>query len=63
LPLAREPCDGVDLPAAEHICDASLDVAERITSLTFDQGLAGVPRSDDVGALVRACACRPSYPG
>src|SRR6266480_7413548 len=39
-----------------HILDASLHVAERIATYIFDQGLAGVPRPDDVGALVRARA-------
>jgi hypothetical protein len=29
--------------------------------MNFDQGLARVPRPDDVGALVRARAYRPVY--
>jgi malate dehydrogenase (oxaloacetate-decarboxylating)(NADP+) len=45
-----------------YILEASLNVAERIASFIFDQGLARVPRPDDVGALIRARAHRPVYP-
>ena len=44
-----------------HILDASLHVAERIAAYIFDQGLARVPRPDDVGALIHARAYRPVY--
>jgi malate dehydrogenase (oxaloacetate-decarboxylating)(NADP+) len=49
-------------PPQSHILDASLHVAERIATCIFDQGLARVPRPDDVGALVRARVYRPLYP-
>jgi malate dehydrogenase (oxaloacetate-decarboxylating)(NADP+) len=53
---------GLIYPPQSHILDASLHVAERIAACIFDQGLARVPRPDDVGALVRACVYRPVYP-
>ena len=56
------PRDGADLPAAKHILGCSLHVAERIATCIFDQGLARVPRPDDVGALIRARVYRPVYP-
>ena len=52
---------GLIYPPQSHILNASLHVAERIATYIFDQGLAGVPRPDDVGALVRARAYRPVY--
>jgi malate dehydrogenase (oxaloacetate-decarboxylating)(NADP+) len=52
---------GLIYPPQSHILNASLHVAERIAGYIFDQGLARVPRPDDVGALVRACAYRPLY--
>jgi hypothetical protein len=53
---------GLIYPPQSHILDASLHVAERIASCIFDKGLAGVPRPDDVGVLIRARVYRPLYP-
>jgi malate dehydrogenase (oxaloacetate-decarboxylating)(NADP+) len=52
---------GLIYPPQSRILEASLHVAERIATYIFDQGLARVPRPDDVGALVRARAYRPTY--
>jgi malate dehydrogenase (oxaloacetate-decarboxylating)(NADP+) len=52
---------GLIYPPQSHILNATLHVAERIAGYIFDQGLARVPRPDDVGALVRARAYRPLY--
>jgi malate dehydrogenase (oxaloacetate-decarboxylating)(NADP+) len=52
---------GLIYPPQSHILNASLHVAERIAGYIFDQGLARVPRPDDVGVLVRARAYRPLY--
>jgi malate dehydrogenase (oxaloacetate-decarboxylating)(NADP+) len=52
---------GLIYPPQSRILEASLHVAERIAAYIFDQGLARVPRPDDVGALVRARAYRPVY--
>ena len=48
-------------PPQSDILRASLHVAERIATGIFDQGLAGVPRPDDIGALIRARAYKPVY--
>jgi malate dehydrogenase (oxaloacetate-decarboxylating)(NADP+) len=53
---------GLIYPPQSRILDASLHVAERIAARIFDQGLARLPRPDDVGALIRARAYRPVYP-
>jgi len=53
---------GLIYPPQSRILDASLHVAERLASYIFDQGLARVPRVDDVGSLIRARAYRPVYP-
>jgi malate dehydrogenase (oxaloacetate-decarboxylating)(NADP+) len=53
---------GLIYPPQSHILTASLHVAERIATTIFAQGLARVPRPDDVGALIRARAYRPIYP-
>jgi malate dehydrogenase (oxaloacetate-decarboxylating)(NADP+) len=53
---------GLIYPPQSRIFDASLHAAERIASCIFDQGLARVPRPDDIGALIRARAYRPVYP-
>jgi malate dehydrogenase (oxaloacetate-decarboxylating)(NADP+) len=53
---------GLIYPPQSRILDASLHVAERIATFIFDQGLARVPRPEDVGALIRARAYRPVYP-
>src|SRR5438132_582813 len=52
---------GLIYPPQSHILNASLHVAERIAGYIFDQGLARVPRPDDVGVLVRARAYPPLY--
>jgi malate dehydrogenase (oxaloacetate-decarboxylating)(NADP+) len=53
---------GLIYPPQSHILEASLHVAERIAGGIFEQGLARVPRPDDIGALVRARTYRPVYP-
>jgi malate dehydrogenase (oxaloacetate-decarboxylating)(NADP+) len=53
---------GLIYPPQSRILDASLHVAERIAACIFDQGLAGVPRPDDIGALIRTRVYRPVYP-
>src|SRR6266566_2798015 len=52
---------GLIYPPQSEILDASLHVAERVASYIFDQGLARVPRPDDIGSLIRARAYRPVY--
>src|SRR6266403_3012456 len=52
---------GLIYPPRERIFGASLHVAERVAAHIFDQGLAQVPRPDDIGALIRARAYRPVY--
>ncbi|HTW53685.1 MAG TPA: NAD-dependent malic enzyme [Stellaceae bacterium] len=52
---------GLIYPPQSHILEASLHVAERVAAYIFDNGLARVPRPDDVGALIRAQAYRPVY--
>jgi len=53
---------GLIYPPHSEIRDVSLRVAERVATAIFDQGLARVPRPDDIGALIRARAYRPVYP-
>ncbi|MBV9583910.1 MAG: oxaloacetate-decarboxylating malate dehydrogenase, partial [Alphaproteobacteria bacterium] len=53
---------GLIYPPQSRILEASLHVAERIAAQIFDQGLARVPRPDDIGALIRARAYKPIYP-
>jgi len=53
--------DGLIYPPQSEILRASLHVAERIAAGIFDQGLARVPRPNDIGALIRAHAYRPVY--
>ena len=53
---------GLIYPPQGRILEASLHVAERIAGSIFDQGLAGVSRPNDIGALIRARAYRPVYP-
>ena len=45
---------GLIYPPQRHILNA-------FATNIFDQGLARVPRPDDVGALIRAHAYRPVY--
>jgi malate dehydrogenase (oxaloacetate-decarboxylating)(NADP+) len=54
---------GLIYPPQSHILEASLHVAERIATSIFDQGLAGVKRPDDIGALIRSRVYRPAYRG
>jgi malate dehydrogenase (oxaloacetate-decarboxylating)(NADP+) len=54
---------GLIYPPRERIFSASLHVAERVAARIFDQGLARVPRPDDVGALIRSRVYRPTYSG
>jgi len=53
---------GLIYPPQSRILEASLHVAQRVASYIFDQGLARVPRLDDIGSLIRARAYRPVYP-
>jgi transposase len=41
-------------------CDAH--VAGRVAEYIFDQGLARVPRPDDIASLIRARTYHPAYP-
>jgi malate dehydrogenase (oxaloacetate-decarboxylating)(NADP+) len=52
---------GLIYPPQSRILEASLHVAERVAAYIFDQGLARVPRPDDIGSLIRARAYRPVY--
>jgi malate dehydrogenase (oxaloacetate-decarboxylating)(NADP+) len=52
---------GLIYPPQSRILEASLHVAERVAACIFDQGLAGVPRPDDIGALIRARVYHPAY--
>jgi malate dehydrogenase (oxaloacetate-decarboxylating)(NADP+) len=54
---------GLIYPPQSRILDVSLHAAERIATYIFDQGLAGVARPADVGALVRSRAYQPVYAG
>jgi malate dehydrogenase (oxaloacetate-decarboxylating)(NADP+) len=54
---------GLIYPPQSRILAASLHVAERIAACIFEQGLARVPRPDDIGALIRARVYRPVYAG
>jgi malate dehydrogenase (oxaloacetate-decarboxylating)(NADP+) len=53
---------GLIYPPQSHILRASLHVAEQVAAYIFDQGLARVPRPDDVGLLIRSRAYHPVYP-
>jgi malate dehydrogenase (oxaloacetate-decarboxylating)(NADP+) len=54
---------GLIYPPVSRILEASLHVAQRVAAAIFDQGLARVPRPNDVRALIRARAYRPVYSG
>jgi malate dehydrogenase (oxaloacetate-decarboxylating)(NADP+) len=54
---------GLIYPPQSRILEASLHVAERVAACIFDQGLAGVKRPDEIGALIRSRVYRPSYLG
>ena len=53
---------GLIYPPQSRILEASLHVAERVAAQIFDQGLARVPRPDDISGLIRARAYHPVYP-
>jgi malate dehydrogenase (oxaloacetate-decarboxylating)(NADP+) len=53
---------GLIYPPQSRILEASLHVAQRVAAYIFDQGLAQVPRPDDIGSLIRGRAYRPVYP-
>jgi malate dehydrogenase (oxaloacetate-decarboxylating)(NADP+) len=53
---------GLISPPQSRILDASLHVAERLATYIFDNGLARVPRPDEIGKLIRARTYRPVYP-
>ena len=53
---------GLIYPPQSRILEASLHVAERIAVHIFEQGLARVPRPDDIGSLIQARAYKPIYP-
>jgi malate dehydrogenase (oxaloacetate-decarboxylating)(NADP+) len=59
---AEDLAAGLIYPPQSHILEASLHVAERVAAHIFDQGLARVPKPDDIGSLIRARAYRPVYP-
>ncbi|WP_024507959.1 NAD-dependent malic enzyme [Bradyrhizobium sp. ARR65] len=52
---------GLIYPPQSRILEASLHVAERVAACIFHQGLAGVKRPDDIGALIRSRVYRPTY--
>jgi malate dehydrogenase (oxaloacetate-decarboxylating)(NADP+) len=52
---------GLIYPPQSRILEASLHVARRIAEYIFGNGLARVPRPDDIEAHIRACAYRPVY--
>ncbi len=52
---------GLIYPPQSDILNASVNVAERVASLIFDHGLAGVPRPADVGAFIRGKVYDPEY--
>jgi malate dehydrogenase (oxaloacetate-decarboxylating)(NADP+) len=54
--------NGLIYPPTSNIFDASLHVAGQVAAYIFDQGLARVPRPDDIDAHVRASAYKPVYP-
>jgi malate dehydrogenase (oxaloacetate-decarboxylating)(NADP+) len=53
---------GLIYPPQSHILEASLHVARRVAAYVFDNGLARVPRPEDIGALISARAYHPAYP-
>ncbi len=54
---------GLIYPPQGRILESSLHVAERVAAHIFDQGLARVPRPNDIAGLIRERAYRPVYPG
>jgi malate dehydrogenase (oxaloacetate-decarboxylating)(NADP+) len=58
---ADDLASGLIYPPQSRILDASLHTAARVAEHVFDQGLASVPRPDNIDAHVRAAAYRPVY--
>ena len=52
---------GLIYPPQSQILEASLNTAVRVATYVFDNGLAGVPRPDDIAAHVRGRAYKPAY--
>jgi malate dehydrogenase (oxaloacetate-decarboxylating)(NADP+) len=52
---------GLIYPPQSDILNSSIHVAERVATLVFERGLAGVPRPADVGAFLRGKLYRPEY--
>jgi len=52
---------GLIYPHQSRILEASLHTAARVAEMIFDEGLARVPRPQDVDAFVRGFAYRPVY--
>lgn len=60
--VTRENLDaGLIYPPQSNILNASVHVAEKVATLIFDLGLAGVPRPADVGAFIRDKVYKPEY--
>jgi malate dehydrogenase (oxaloacetate-decarboxylating)(NADP+) len=53
---------GLIYPPQSRIFDASLHVAGRVAEYIFDQGLARVPRPDEIASLIRSRTYHPVYP-
>jgi malate dehydrogenase (oxaloacetate-decarboxylating)(NADP+) len=53
---------GLIYPPQSRILEASLHVAQRVSTYIFEKGLARVPRPADIGAFIGARAYRPVYP-
>ena len=52
---------GLIYPHQSRIFEASMHTATRVAETLFNEGLAQVPRPDDIGAFVRGFAYRPVY--
>lgn len=52
---------GLIYPPQSRIFETSLAVAREVARFIFDQGLAGVPRPDDLDAFIDAKVYRPTY--
>ena len=53
---------GLIYPHQSRILEASLNTAARVAEMIFDEGLAAMPRPEDIDAFVRGFAYRPVYP-
>jgi malate dehydrogenase (oxaloacetate-decarboxylating)(NADP+) len=52
---------GLIYPPQSDILNASVHVAEKVATLIFERGLAGVPRPADVGEFIRGKVYQPEY--